>query len=172
MVQSSSFAHEVQTSCVNAVCDCRERSQVLRLAIHCRVLLSLPRASLVRYHSTHGDPQLIEPCVYTAQGAPQQLEISKWPFAKVSACGRTRGTRAIVHPCARSWVQPNGRRLALCDQSCHRQGCSSSLCASFAADSACTQLRQAHRLCWRAADAESCPELPLPNECVADPSAF
>ena len=60
---------------------------------------------------------------FAAQGAPHQLEISKWPFAKVSACGRTRGTRAIVHPCARSWVQPNGRRLALHALACHRQGC-------------------------------------------------
>ena len=122
-------------------------------------LALLPCASLVRYHCTHGSSQPIEPCVYTAQGAPQQLETSKWPFAKVSACRRTRGTIAIVHPCARSWVQPNGRRLAVYALACHHQGCSLSPCSSFSADSACTQLRQPHTpiALWLAADAQYYP---------------
>ena len=153
MVQSSSFVHEVQTSCVNAVCDCHESDPK---SCDAQGSLSLPLASLVRYHSTHGSSQHIESRVYTAQGAPQQLEISKWPFAKVSACGRTRGTRAIVHPCARSWVQSNGQRLALYALACHRQGCSSSPCSSFFADSACTQLRQPPSA-LAAADAQYCP---------------
>ena len=142
-----------------------------RLAIPTRASTSLSRSAsclcwctttLLRATPAHTP---LRHGAFAAQGAPHQLEISKWPFAKVSACGRTRGTRAIVHPCARSWVQPNGRRLALCARACHHQGCSSSLCASFAADSACTQLRQAHRLCWRAADAESCPELLAERVC-------
>ena len=34
------------------------------------------------------------PCTFMSQGAPHQLEISKWPFAKVSACGGTRREQA------------------------------------------------------------------------------
>ena len=69
-----------------------------------------------------------------------------------------------MHPCARSWVQPNGRRLALHALACHRQGCSSSPCSSFSADSACTQLRQppSALACGR------CTVLPLRHECMAD----
>ena len=52
------------------------------------------RVALMTLHCCCSGSKLIVPSVLASQGAPQQLKIPKWPFAKLSACSRSRRKRA------------------------------------------------------------------------------